>query len=106
MTATAALGLVGSRAAALGSPVLVPERNTDWFARVYEETVDSLYRYAFTLLRDATRAEDLAADTYFKAWRNRSSLRDDSSVLPWLISIAHNLARSQRRSASEGADLS
>jgi RNA polymerase sigma-70 factor, ECF subfamily len=106
MTATAALGLLGPGAGTLARPVLVPERNTEWFANVYEVTVDSLYRYAFTLTHDANRAEDLAADAYLNAWRNRSSLRADSTVLPWLMSIAHNLAISQFRSAREVADLS
>ena len=106
MSALAALDLPRTRAVAVGVSRVVPDRNSDWFARVYEDTVDSLYRYAFTLTHDATGAEDLVADAYLKAWRNRSSLRDDANALPWLMSITHNLAISQLRSAREVTDLS
>jgi RNA polymerase sigma-70 factor (ECF subfamily) len=72
---------------------------------VYEETADSVYRYAFTLVRNETQAEDLAAEVYLRAWRNRSALRGENP-LPWLMSIAHNAAMSQLRATREVADLS
>jgi len=107
MSATAVLALVGSPTRPIAdAPVLDPDRSSDWFARLYEDTIDSVYRYSFTLMRDAAAAEDLAADVYLKAWRSRSSLRDDRTVLPWLMSITHNLAISQMRGAKEVADVS
>jgi RNA polymerase sigma-70 factor, ECF subfamily len=92
--------------ASYDAPALVPDRNTEWFGQLYQETIDSVYRYAFTLTRDASRAEDLAADAYLKAWHGRSTLRDDQRALPWLMSITHNLAISQLRGAREVADVS
>jgi RNA polymerase sigma-70 factor (ECF subfamily) len=85
---------------------LALDRNAAWFGELYEATIDSVYRYAFTLTRDANRAEDLAADAYLKAWHGRSSLRDDARALPWLMSITHNLAISQMRGFREVADVS
>ena len=88
------------------APPRTPERNTEWFGQIYESTVDGVYRYALTLTRDAGRAEDLTADAYLKAWRNRASLRDDQRALPWLMSIVHNQAVSQMRGLREVADVS
>lgn len=104
MSATAVLALSGPGARTTAVEV-VPGRTREWFAQVYEETAESVYRYGFTLLRDETRAEDLAAEVYLRAWRSRSSLRGENP-LPWLMSIAHNLAMSQLRATREVADLS
>ncbi len=106
MTALAGIAVRGSARASDDAIALVPERNREWFGRVYEETIDSVYRYAYTLMRDATKAEDLAADAYLKAWRNRSGLRDGARALPWLMSITHNLAISQLRGFREVANVS
>ena len=88
------------------APLRAPERDSEWFGQLYASTVDSVYRYALTLTRDAGPAEDLTSDAYLKAWRNRSSLRDDGRALPWLMSIVHNQAISQMRAAGEVADVS
>ena len=88
------------------APAVELDRSTEWFGQLYEATIDSVYRYAFTLTRDANRAEDLAADAYLKAWRGRSALRDDERALPWLMSITHNLAISQMRGFREVVDVS
>ncbi len=80
-------------------------RDTLWFSALYERTVDSVYRYACVLVRDADRAQDVTADVYLKAWRNRHALRDEASAQPWLLSIAHNSAMSVLRSTRDVAGL-
>jgi RNA polymerase sigma-70 factor (ECF subfamily) len=40
--------------------------------------------------RDRATADDLIQDMYERAWRNFESLRDESRVLPWLVTILRN----------------
>lgn len=80
-------------------------RDTLWFSALYERAVDHVYRYAYVLLRDADRAEDITADVFLKAWRNRHTLRDESSAQTWLLSITHNSAMSVLRATREVAGL-
>jgi len=67
-------------------------RDAAWFSRVYTETFDSAYRFAFSMLRDPDRSEDVVADAYVKAWRNRDGLREGTSVRSWILSITRNCA--------------
>lgn len=98
--------------AALASPITAKRqaersavRDTAWFSRLYETTIDSVYRYACVLVRDADRAEDVAADVYLRAWRGRDGLRDDQSAVQWLLSITHNSAMSMLRADREVAGI-
>ncbi len=50
------------------------------------------YRYA----RNPSEAEDIAQDALLRAWRRRSTLRDDASRNQWLATIVRNEAFRQR----------
>ena len=80
-------------------------RDTLWFSRLYEESVDTVYRYAYVLVRNAERAEDVTADVFLKAWRSRDSLRSEEAAQAWLMTIARNSAMSVLRSKREDIDL-
>ena len=67
-------------------------RDKAWFERVYGETFDTVYRYAITLVRDESRAEDVASDVFLKAWKARDQFRGDGNLVSWLLSITHNAA--------------
>ncbi len=84
----------------LARPEASETRDKKWFAGVYEQNFDSVYRYALTLVRDESQAEDIAADVFLKAWRSRQSFRGQGSVTSWLLSITHNEALSALRAAS------
>lgn len=65
-----------------------------------------LYRYAYWLCRDRTRAEDVVQETLVRAWRSLDSLRDEKSAKPWLITILRReLARSYERIQPELVDI-
>ena len=103
--ATAAATTAGTRMANRSTTDLGSLRDSAAFGQLYEQTVDSVYRYALVLVRDRDRAEDVAADVYLKAWKNRLSLRDGAAALPWLLSITHNVAISMLRASREVADV-
>ncbi|MGH2998044.1 MAG: RNA polymerase sigma factor [Gaiellaceae bacterium] len=63
------------------------------FADVVAEQLDAVYGYLVYLTGDRTAAEDLAAETFekaFRTWRRFDPRR--SSPRTWLCRIAHNVA--------------
>jgi RNA polymerase sigma factor (sigma-70 family) len=70
------------------------------FGEVFDVCARSVYNHAFRLTGDWSAAEDVMAMTFLEAWRCRARLAPDGgSLRPWLLGIATNLARSQRRTA-------
>lgn len=63
------------------------------FQRLYTGTHLQLFRYVYSLLGGpAQEAEDLTAETYIRAWRNRRSFSgDEQMAAAWLFRIARNL---------------
>ena len=57
-----------------------------------------VYRAAWLILRDPAAAEDVAQETFLRAYRNADRLAADSEARPWLYRIAVNLALNRVRS--------
>jgi RNA polymerase sigma-70 factor (ECF subfamily) len=54
--------------------------------------LDSLYRMARRLTRDANRADDLVQETFARALRSREGFQlQDHGIKPWLLRIMYNL---------------
>ena len=65
-----------------------------------------MYRFAYWLCRERQKALDLVQDTSLRAWKSWDSLRDQSAVKPWLLSILRNeFARSFSQHGPPIADL-
>jgi len=62
------------------------------FRTLVERYQDRIYRLAFRLTRDAQQAEDVAQETFLKAFRRLQSFRFSSSFFTWLYRIALNNA--------------
>ena len=56
-----------------------------------------LRRYARSLARDESRAEDLVQDTLVRAYERRGSFRAGGNLRGWLLSILHNTFIDHRR---------
>jgi RNA polymerase sigma-70 factor (ECF subfamily) len=70
-------------------------------ARRFTAIYDEHYRQVLAYLRtrvDRQVAEDLAADTFLVAWRRLEDV--PARPLPWLLGVARNLLREQRRASS------
>jgi RNA polymerase sigma-70 factor, ECF subfamily len=50
----------------------------------------SLRRYAHTLTRDETLAEDLVHDALVRAYERRATFRSGANLRTWLLAILHN----------------
>ena len=74
--------------------------DADAFGAVFDACAKSVYNHAFRLTGDWSAAEEVMAMTFLEAWRGRERIAPDGgSLKPWLLGIATNLARGQRRSA-------
>jgi RNA polymerase sigma-70 factor, ECF subfamily len=56
-----------------------------------------VYRMALSFVKDETEAEDVAQETFLKAFRNLAKFRGDAKFSTWLISITLNEARGRLR---------
>ncbi len=59
----------------------------------------AVFRLAYLLLGDADDAEDIAQETFLRAWKALKRFDATRPLRPWLLSIAANLSRNRRRSA-------
>jgi RNA polymerase sigma-70 factor, ECF subfamily len=60
-------------------------RQIDDFQTVVDAYGSDLYRFAYWLCRNEHTAEDLVQETFLRAWRSFSSLRDASAAKAWLL---------------------
>jgi RNA polymerase sigma factor (sigma-70 family) len=69
------------------------------FATLFERHIDAVYNYCFRRIGDWSVAEDLAADVFLEAWRQREKVSPHGeSLRPWLLGVATNLIRNHQRS--------
>lgn len=59
----------------------------------------AVFRLAYLLLGDADDAEDIAQETFLRAWKSLTRFDPTRPLRPWLLSIAANLSSNRRRSA-------
>jgi len=69
------------------------------FTRLVERYWDRLYRWLYHLTHDAHTAEDLAQETFLKAFAGLDKFRAESNFQAWLFRIAHNNFVNGRRAA-------
>ncbi len=61
------------------------------FSKIYEGYYASLCRYAFSLTRDLSQAEDLVQDTFLNVWNNHEKLKLKDSIKSYLYRCVYNL---------------
>jgi RNA polymerase sigma-70 factor (ECF subfamily) len=67
-----------------------PVRDELVFEAIFERYGQIIHNYILRLVGDRDDAEDLAAETFIKAFRRLDSLSDQEKVLSWLYRIATN----------------
>lgn len=72
------------------------------FKVLFEERFPMLYRYLHHVSGDSGSADDLAQESFVRLYR-RGSMPDDPSA--WLVTVAHNLLRDERRNAQRRTRL-
>lgn len=72
--------------------------------------LDAVYRYALSLTRERSEAEDLTQDTFLQALRHWDQYRPGTNARAWLFTICRNLflrqrERRAREEPTEAAEL-
>jgi len=68
------------------------------FGELYDRHAEAVWNYAYRLTASWSDAEDLTSGTFLTAWRRRAEVTlVHRSALPWLYTVAGNLARSEFR---------
>ncbi|HEX8003297.1 MAG TPA: RNA polymerase sigma factor [Mycobacteriales bacterium] len=75
-------------------------RAADDFDAVVRDNADAVFGFVLRRVGRRTAAEDLAQETFLRAWRARRTLREEASVRAWLLSIALNVVRDDARRRS------
>jgi RNA polymerase sigma-70 factor (ECF subfamily) len=60
---------------------------------------EPVFRLAYLFLKDAGDAEDVAQETFLRAYRQLQRFDRSRPLRPWLLGIASNLARNRMRAA-------
>jgi RNA polymerase sigma-70 factor (ECF subfamily) len=81
-------------------------RDQEAFGELYDRHIVRVYRHLYYMVGNATEAEDLAAQTFLKAWEaiDRYQVRG-APFVSWLLRIAHNLGVSHLRSRRETSQV-
>jgi RNA polymerase sigma factor (sigma-70 family) len=71
------------------------------FSDLFERHVEAVWNHAYRLTASWSQAEDLTSSTFLLAWRRCADIRlVRDSALPWLYTVAGNLARDEWRGAT------
>lgn len=80
------------------------ERDVAEFKRLLLAVLPALRRFAVSLARDPTAANDLVQDTLFRAWRSRARFEPGSNFEAWTFTILRNQFYSHQRRRREVQD--
>jgi len=69
------------------------------FERLYRRYGRDVYRFALALVRNPSEAEDVTQTTFMNAYRALQAGEEPRRPHSWLLTIAHNTARSRVRRA-------
>ncbi len=58
------------------------------FEQLFEAYSQKLYHFSFSYLKSESEAEDIVQDVFLKIWKNRESLKTDTSFRSYLFTIA------------------
>lgn len=67
------------------------------FRLIFERYTRPVMRFIFYMVNDRALAEDLAQETFVRAYKNLGALRDQTGFSTWLFGIARNVARETLR---------
>ncbi len=73
--------------------------------KLFEDYYHRIYRYALSLMRDAAEADDVAQETFLRAYRRLDSLRDPAALTTWLYRITTHICLDRIRQRTRRAPM-
>ena len=97
------LGPPGARAGALMNSTeelvaRVRAGDEEAFRLIFDRYSRPVLGFIYDMVGDRSLAEDLAQETFVRAYRGLASLREETKLSTWLFAIAKNCAREDRKS--------
>ena len=80
------------------------ERGAAEFKALFLAVAPALRRFAISLARDPTAADDLVQDTLLRAWRSRARFEQGTNFEAWTFTILRNVFYSSQRKRHEVQD--
>ena len=77
----------------------------DEFEFIFSKYSPIVYRYLLSLCGDSTLAEEMTAETFYRAYVNFDKYRGDSKIETWLCAIAKNEYRKECRRKSKNLSV-
>jgi RNA polymerase sigma-70 factor (ECF subfamily) len=66
--------------------------DTGAFAVLLERYLGMIYKFSYYYVRDAAEAEDIAQETFIRAWKHLKKFDQEKNFKTWLFAIAKNAA--------------
>jgi RNA polymerase sigma-70 factor (family 1) len=64
--------------------------NSSALRQLYDKYAPSVYRFAFSILRNSHDSEEITQMVFIKIWDIRNTLRDDTNLTSFLLTITKN----------------
>lgn len=101
-------GLARGPASEAGAPMNITEGliararrgDEEAFRLIFERYTRPVISFIFYMVNQRELAEELAQETFLRAYRGIASLRDEGNLSTWLFGIAKNVARESLRARS------
>ena len=75
------------------------------FDRIYAEYFSEVYKFALTLCKSPSLAEEITQETFFKALKNIDNFNGSCKISTWLCKIAKNTFYSHNKKQSKQAEF-
>jgi RNA polymerase sigma-70 factor (ECF subfamily) len=75
------------------------------FEEIYRTYFSGVWRYLLKLTGDESLAEEITAETFFRAMNAMKSFRHQSSLYSWLCAIGRNIYLDQMRERKKRAEI-
>lgn len=89
----------------MAEPLVVPPVRDADFERDALPWMDDVYRFAMSLTRNASDAEDLVQETYLRAYRSWHTFQAGSDARRWLFTICRNAFLRSREKTRREVDM-
>src|SRR2546423_13980992 len=73
------------------------------FRLIFERYTRPVISFIFYMVNDGALAEELAQETFVRAYKSLSALRDETKLSTWLFGIAKNVARESLRASQRSS---
>jgi len=67
------------------------ENNVPAFDSLFNKYSNKLYRFSFSLLKNAEDADEIVQETFYRVWKKREQIDITKSFKAYLFAISHNL---------------